>query len=1286
MTLRCRNLRCFVEYRQTSRQLKLALKAAKHGAVAEHMKALPVNASASCILHSLRPLLGSSNLLKQGLAPLPQVQNEDGRVCATPEEALDRWVDFFCKMEGGHRVTVPEQRHLWLSNLRDLRAAAFDYEVTELPSLAALEAAFRQVSPGKATGPDHVPAEICCGRPARMARGVYPLMLKTLLHGQEPLQHKGGRLVPIWKRKLDKTKCEAYRSILISSHVGKCVHRALRLQQATVYELYLRRQQIGGQRRAPVNLGVHAARAFLRGHVSHQRPAAFLFLDLSEAFYRVVRPLAVEGHCSDEALASLAQRLGLGPSILADLKVHLQAPCATTRAALPAHLSKAIQALHLDTHWHLGQQADQCRTTVGTRPGDAFADVIFGYLWSRVLADFQDAVGGDATFDTYPTDSGPALFARDVTTEAAPTVFMGPCWMDDLCLAFSADTCEQLVQKTKFATGALLDHCLAHAMTPNLAPGKTEALFSFRGAGSRSHKVALYGPTSSRTLHIVGEYHAHEVRVVSSYTHLGCTVHHSGDLRAEIRRRLGLAHAAFKEHRRVLFRNPAIKLEKKVELFQCLVLSKFLYGTESWVIADQHTKTYLHSALMRLFRRLLPHRGDCHLSDEQILLETGLPAPSELLRIQRLRYLGTLLACQGLVDWGLLNADQVWKTMLEEDLQWLWFQLQGATHLHDPTDHIEEWLFIAQNHRSYWKRLIRRGGLHACRQRAKEQRLVGFHRELLSFAVDHGFEFPSKPAPAAVPEPAQIFGCMQCQLRFKSRGGEGAHMNKVHQRVNPVRTLFQGTQCLCCLKEYHTATKLKAHLLHSHVCRQRLVGGGVRFSPQPGSGSAEDGALAARHDRLLPPLRALGPLPEGAPLRDFEYVHWPLVSDLCDAILDMQYVEEFGLCIRSCTTSRPISWSWTTSTLAALRVTFIENAQDEAVARLGLEALLRIIDDHMHPSAWPFLREASLTSSRPTFEEVLETLEWQCLHGRAPLPDPTPRCFGVHRVVLHAFSGRRRAGDFQFFLDQMLAAIDTSGIVVHTVSLDIVVDCIRGDISSEAVRHFWYAGIEKGWILAMLAGPPCETWSRARGVQVKDAKPFAPRVIRTAAELWGIAHLRLRELEQIDVGNLLLCFSAAAFLRLYCIGGFAVIEHPKEPAEAELASIWRLPLFQLLCSLPDVELLSLSQGLLGAASMKPTNLMVLNLPGLSRSIVRHQITKDNPQGGSIGRTSSGQWATSSLKEYPPAMSQALAEQFCHAVTSLPLCAAEAVDEEFLAVCRDMTVSTFSSTIGRDYAG
>ena len=50
-------------------------------------------------------------------------------------------------------------------------------------------------------------------------------------------------------------------------------------------------------------------------------------------------------------------------------------------------------------------------------------------------------------------------------------------------------------------------------------------------------------------------------------------------------------------------------------------------------------------------------------------------------------------------------------------------------------------------------------------------------------------------------------------------------------------------------------------------------------------------------------------------------------------------------------------------------------------------------------------------------------------------------------------------------------------------------------------------------------------------------------VICTANDLWGLPHLHLKELDQVQVGNGPLCFATAAFLRLAGLRGFAVIEH-----------------------------------------------------------------------------------------------------------------------------------------------
>ena len=379
-TLQCHALHHYVAFRHHAQKLKATLRIAKCKGIVERIDKLGSSAPASAILHTLKPFIGSGNAKMRGRQPLPNITMDEGLPCSDPAVALDRWISFFGTMEGGERMSVEEQRRFWLANLQELRMSHCSLEVADLPSLTDLEAAFRQVKTGKATGPDRIPAEICNKQPAIMAKFTYPILLKIILHGQEPLEHKGGRLIPLWKGKLSQSLCEAYRSILISSHIGKCLHRTIRLKQSSIYEAYLQHQQIGGQRKAPVVLGVHLARSFLRFQQCARRPSALLFLDLTEAFYRVLRPLALEGICHDDVLAAMAQRLNLGQHLLADLQAHLRAPCATTRANLPSHLCRALRALHLDTHWHIGDQSDVCRTTIGTRPGDAFADVVFGYL------------------------------------------------------------------------------------------------------------------------------------------------------------------------------------------------------------------------------------------------------------------------------------------------------------------------------------------------------------------------------------------------------------------------------------------------------------------------------------------------------------------------------------------------------------------------------------------------------------------------------------------------------------------------------------------------------------------------------------------------------------------------------------------------------------------------------------------------------------------------------------------------------------------------------------------
>eukprot|EP00435_Cladocopium_sp_Y103_P006401 s5384_g2.t1 len=1230
-SLRCAGLKLAAGLFGTCIDLKRGLQKAKLSVLAQHLDTLDTLTSASDVLR----------------------------------DALNRWIDFFMTMEGGRRVDSQEQRELWLANLCRLSVSKVDLSVHEVPSLAELEAAFRRVKPGKASGPDGLPSELFHYFPAVLTKQCYSTLLKVAIQGQECLIHKGGTLMPLWKGKGDMSICSSFRSILLSSHFGKTLHRALRLKQADVYEAYLHRQQLGGRRYTPVSLGTHYARAFMRWHKQRGRPTALLFLDLAEAFYRVVRPLALSGTISDEVISAMAARLGLDDNVVHELHQLLLAPSAVEDANLPHHAQRAIRAIHCDTHFSLRDQSDRCVTTLGSRPGDAYADVVFGYLWAKILHKLHDALSLHDLQELIPGDLGPAWFGS--TVEAADTniEFLGPCWCDDLCVCMSADSLPLLQQKVSHISGLLLDLCRVHGMTPNVQKGKTELMISVRGKGSRAFKQQWFCPGAPQGFPVLCETGFFEIPLVSSYKHLGGVLHHSGDLKQEVRRRLAMAHQAFTQHRKLLFHNLQIPLKKRAELLRCLVLSKFLYATDSWVLADQRTQGVVHAGIMRLYKRLLKIRPDSRLTDEEILAEVALPSPGELLRASRLRYVGTLFRIGGHVHWGLLNADSAWRFLIEEDFLWMHRQLWNSSPLLDPKHHLAQWLDIIEWHRPYWKRLIRRALTHASLQRTNEFHLRRAHHDILDALRAGGVHVP-RPVRQRQPG-GEVFGCMHCKMMCRNRAGEAAHMFKSHGFVHPVRNLFRDTSCAICLKEYHTAGKLKMHLIRSSSCRQRWHALREPSAPVPVLGSVVDEVRARAHDGLAPPLQAEGPSRPLDRCSDFELFDSHLFEQIALHIADSADLADLRDQLVADICGAFVSWTCCRLTLEELLHTL--QAEGEALGLLPLDAVLGVLSDLLSPQAWPFLLD-EFESPVEHFTHLTQIEATLCDVRWHAETFQIPRMWGKHRIVLHAFAGRRRPGDFQFYLDRLLETCE-QGIFVHAVSMDILYDSHLGDASNVHTQEYWYWGISRRWVVGFLGGPPCETWSKARGVAIDDHR--APRVLRSANELWGFEALSIRELFQVQIGNSLLMFALACIFRLALHGGVAVLEHPAEPPDATAASIWKLPIVILLSLMPGVEILEIFQGYFGAPTPKPTSLLCLNLPDLGAVLHSHMICEFLPQRSAIGKQTDGSWATAKLKEYPPGLCFALAHGFYRQLSStLPDKCAESA-KGFLNSCQPLLV-------------
>ena len=191
---------------------------------------------------------------------------------------------------------------------------------------------------------------------------------------------------------------------------------------------------------------------------------------------------------------------------------------------------------------------------------------------------------------------------------------LGPTWMDDLCLTVTGKTADSVEQRTGVVAGVLLETCTSFGVTPNLDKGKSEILFTFRGPGSRKLRTKYFSPVQNGKMQIITEYGVHSISVVGQYNHLGNLAHHTGVSHKEIRRRIGIGNAAFTAHRRLLFQNPNFTQKRRGELFMTLVHSKISYSMESWVFEDKKTLQYYHSAVLRLYRRLMKIAPDAALT------------------------------------------------------------------------------------------------------------------------------------------------------------------------------------------------------------------------------------------------------------------------------------------------------------------------------------------------------------------------------------------------------------------------------------------------------------------------------------------------------------------------------------------------------------------------------------------------------------------------------------------------------------------------------------------------
>ncbi len=264
--------------------------------------------------------------------------------------------------------------------------------------------------------------------------------------------------------------------------------------------------------------------------------------------------------------------------------------------------------------------------------------------------------------------------------------------------------------------------------------------------------------------------------------------------------------------------------------------------------------------------------------------------------------------------------------------------------------------------------------------------------------------------------------------------------------------------------------------------------------------------------------------------------------------------------------------------------------------------------------------------------------------------------------VLHLFSGQRRPRDVQFWLEK---AAGERNLDIMVLSVDVLLDPVSCNLQDAAAVDRWMKLILSGKVAALLAGPPCETWSRARALSTHCCGAWlspgarcgtcglrTPRPLRSETLPWGVPGLRPRERQALELGNQLLRTTVLLAAACHTQQVPFVIEHPESAPDHP--SIWKLREMERLRQLDGIHEVSFDQCIFEADGVKPTTLLHGHLPSLAAAcLARGRGGRClHPPGWHIGLrglSARGSWRTAPAKVYPPGLCELLGQSIVDAV-------------------------------------
>ena len=314
--------------------------------------------------------------------PIPAVIGADGEFACDTDARLEAWRSHFSAQEEGNQVTDRE----YCEQFREQRLVAGSprkvFDIRCLPTLVNVEQTLVQLPRARAAGYDGLTGELFRLHVPTAARALLAVYTKASMALYEPVEFRGGALLPLAKKASAALACDRFRSILISNVAGKVYHKQIRNMLVEPFRAVKGEMQAGALPGISTEAVAMVVRTFREIAEVRKRGWAVAFFDVRAAFYRVIRQtLAAVGE-AEWAFRKLLHGLGVPPEALSELADKLSAMSVIPDAGAPEHLCAILSDALQGTWFRLDQGFVMTYTRKGTRPGDCLADILFAFSFS----------------------------------------------------------------------------------------------------------------------------------------------------------------------------------------------------------------------------------------------------------------------------------------------------------------------------------------------------------------------------------------------------------------------------------------------------------------------------------------------------------------------------------------------------------------------------------------------------------------------------------------------------------------------------------------------------------------------------------------------------------------------------------------------------------------------------------------------------------------------------------------------------------------------------------------